>query len=242
MTTNLDNSIETVIRAVADTWRVLGSLGLVDMIFNHISAAVPNTSGDIQLVMNPEGMLPQEFRPENARVFPLRRYSPSEAEHLGVNPDGLMLHSALHMLRMKPGVIIHTHATYSLAVGCTEQGLLPLSQTAIEFAGELELVRYEGTFRSQLEAGILNNVATRGGVALMRNHGSLVVADNAAEALYVVYYLEEACRIQVITLSQGVSVVPPNEAAIANAHRVLRSDRAHSAERLLQALRRNLNT
>jgi ribulose-5-phosphate 4-epimerase/fuculose-1-phosphate aldolase len=236
------NAIKPQIRAVTDAWRILGQLGLVDTIFNHISATIADPTGTLQLVMNPEGRLPKELSTENMCVFPVQKYKPSEASLLGVNPDGLQLHSAMHRVRMKPGAIIHTHSAHCLAVGCSDQGLLPLSQTAIEFSDEVAVIEYGGMFRSQELTKRLINLATNGGIALLRNHGTLVVADSVAEAFYMAYFIEEACKIQVITLSQGVRIILPKKEAIADAQQAMRGDRAKAAAQLFGAFRRNMDT
>jgi ribulose-5-phosphate 4-epimerase/fuculose-1-phosphate aldolase len=228
------------IRAVSDAWRVLGHLGLLDTIFNHISSVVADPFGKLQIILNPAALLPHELRPEHLCILPLQNYLPSDAAKLGINPDGLHLHALIHCVRMRPGAVIHTHSRHCIAVGCSEQGLLPLSQTAMEFVGDLEVVEYGGVFRSYLLTEQLKTLANRGGVALLRNHGALVVADTIPEAVYLAYFLEEACRIQVVTLSQGVPIVLPPESVIAEARQALRDDRIKVAGWLFDALCRQL--
>ena len=242
MATTLREFIDPQIEAVCSAWKILGRFGLVDTIFNHISTVVADSSGALQMIMNPSGRLPEELCPDQVCVFPLREYLPSEADELGVNKDGLHLHSAMHSKRMKPGTIIHTHSPCCIAVGCSEKGLQPLSQTAMEFVSELELVSYGGVFRSQALTEQLSGLSLRGGSALLRHHGALVVADDVPEAVYLAYYLEEACRIQVLTLSQGSSVILPDRTAIESAHLGLKADRENESVRLFEALCRQLES
>ena len=66
------------------------------------------------------------------------------------------------------------------------------------------------------------------------------VHDRVEEAVYLAYYLEEACRIQVATLSQGVPYHLPTIGVISEAHEALRSDRSRAATQFFEAFRRRL--
>ncbi len=225
-------------QALVDAWRILDRLGCVDQIFNHISVVVEDFGDELLLIMNPANRLPQELLTKDLFVSPLRQRSAEEIVDLNVNPDGLNLHSQMHRGRMRPGVVIHTHSLYCTAVGCSKQGLLPLTQTAIEFCDDLFVLEYDGVFRSQSLSNELERLADSGGAALLRNHGALVVADTIPEALYLAYYLEEACKLQVIALSQGVPMISPTSLSRAETSRILKQDRPGIAELLFEALRR----
>lgn len=228
------------IKDVSVAWKILGSLGLVDTIFNHISSVSSDSDNNFHIAMNPSGFLATEVTGKNISVFPLKKYSPSDADKLNVNPDGLQLHSTLHLARMKKGVVIHTHSQNAIAVSCYKDGLLPLSQTAIEFVGDIEFVEYDGVFRTNALTPQLINFAKNGGVALLRHHGALVIADTIEEAFYLAYYIEEACRIQVLALSQGGTFTTPNKIAIEEAKQVLRNDRATVSKEFFEAFKRQL--
>jgi ribulose-5-phosphate 4-epimerase/fuculose-1-phosphate aldolase len=232
-------SLNDCLTATADAWRILGQMGLVDSIFNHISTAALDTDGQLCLLMNPEGLLASEVSPEAIRVIPFSAISAATPEHLGVNADGYRLHSVLQQARGRQGSIIHTHSLYALAVGCSES-LLPLSQTALEFVDDVTMVDYSGMFRGGSITDELKELATRGGVALLRNHGLLAVADSVAEAFYLVYFMEEACRIQVTVLSQRSAIrLCPREAwAVTKA--AMRTERPRVASQLFEAFRRRL--
>ncbi|MCX6168651.1 MAG: class II aldolase/adducin family protein [Ignavibacteriales bacterium] len=240
MAIGFNKHIEPYIIDVSHAWRILGRLGLVDTIFNHISAVAGDEEGKLSLIMNPSGRLSIEVYPEHLCVFALKEYMPSEAARLGVIKDGLHMHSAMHSLRRKVGAIIHTHSPYSIAVGCSESGLQSMSQTAMEFLGELKMIDYDGMFRNQILSESISNLAIHGGVALLRHHGSLVVADSIAEAFYLAYYIEEACKIQVLTLSQGVPLIIPEKSSINEAHQLLQNDRKIVAKQLFEAFCRQL--
>ena len=49
---------------------------------------------------------------------------------------------------------------------------------------------------------------------LLHNHGTLVCGRNAAEAFYLPYYLEMACKIQVDVLNSGEELGLPDDGAV----------------------------
>jgi ribulose-5-phosphate 4-epimerase/fuculose-1-phosphate aldolase len=222
---------------LSEVWRLLGKLGLVDGAFNHISLSFGNDDESPMLAINPGGCHAAKMSTEGFCVLPLRRYTDKEALDRGVNPDGLRLHTDLHLARGREGCAIHLHAPYSIAVGATEDGLLPLSQIAMEFNEQILLVEYEGLAREGISDPGLRSFAERGGEALLRNHGLLVMADTAAEAFYAAYYLETACRVQVLTLAQGRALHMPTRQVAVEAGNALRGDRKEAAAATLNAFR-----
>lgn len=227
------NNIEKFITA----WKILGSLNLVDTIFNHISFI--NGSGT--MLMNPDGILAEQINKTNVSVFPLKEYIHQDAVKLHVNADGLKLHSALHLVRKRTGVIIHTHSPNAIAVGNYSKGLLPLSQTAIEFVNDIETIEYNGMFRKNSLTQKLKRFALKGGVAILRQHGILVVADTIEEAVYLAYYIEEACKIQILSLLQGKIVRLPKKSIIKSTELLMKDERGRVSKDFFNALKRKFN-
>lgn len=221
-------------------WHIVGKLNYVDAIFNHISVASHDSTGRLIVSINPDGFFASEVKPSDWITFPLEEADSLDPEVLGVNADGYRLHSQLHRLRSRPGSVLHTHSEYALAVGATADGLLPLSQIAIEFVREAVCVDYGGLFRDAEMEPALKQLVQAGGVALLRNHGLLIVADNVEEAVYVQHYVELACKIQVLALSQGKSLLTPPDEIVADAASELRKDRSEAAKKLFEAFKRVL--
>ncbi len=51
---------------------------------------------------------------------------------------------------------------------------------------------------------------------IMHNHGLLVVGRDMAEAFYLLYTLESACKIQVDVMASGAEQITPSREAIAS--------------------------
>lgn len=232
MTAELHDAKSSDIVAV---WNLLGRLGLVDGAFNHISYCTYR-SGSAFLDINPAQGGPGNQSAADFKSVELKAYNDDDAKQFGVNPDALRLHTHIHLVRGRPGCAIHLHSPHSVAVSATEVGLMPLSQTAIEFSDRLALIEYRGLAREGFDDPELARVAREGGEALLRNHGLLVVANDAIQAFYAAYYLEEACRLQILTLSQGLQVRHPTKAIAAIAAAQLRNDRPLAARATFDVL------
>jgi ribulose-5-phosphate 4-epimerase/fuculose-1-phosphate aldolase len=228
------------IRDIITAWKILSKLNLIDTIFNHISCVAGDEKA-LKMIMNPDGFLPEQVSERNISVFSLKKHLKKDAEQLKVNFDGLRLHSELHLIRNRAGVIIHTHSPYTIAVGNYKHGLLPLSQTAIEFVNDIEIVDYDGVFRKNALSEKLKSFAKVGGIAVLRHHGALIIADNVEEATYLTYYIEEACKIQVLSLAQGLPFSTSSKQTIKATHQTLKKDRKRVAKDFFNAFKRKLN-
>jgi ribulose-5-phosphate 4-epimerase/fuculose-1-phosphate aldolase len=226
---------DTKLPDIVAVWNLLGRLGLVDGAFNHISYC-RYRSGSAFLDINPAQGGPGNQSAADFKNIEMKVYNDDDAKTFGVNPDALRLHTHIHLVRGRPGCAIHLHSPHSVAVSATEVGLMPLSQTAIEFADRLALIEYRGLAREGFDDPSLAQIAREGGEALLRNHGLLVVADDAIQAFYAAYYLEEACRLQILTLSQGLQLHRPAVAVVTATAEQLRSDRPAAARATFDAL------
>ena len=112
---------------------------------------------------------------------------------------------------------MHTHTLAGMTVAAQTGGLLPLNQISIEFHDEVGLHEYEGIAAD-------DNLTERERIVrdlgmkhclIMRNHGLLTVGRTVAEAFYWMYYLEQACRIQISAQSTGAPLSMPSEDVVA---------------------------
>jgi len=107
----------------------------------------------------------------------------------------------VHEAREDAQCVIHTHTAAGIAVSAMEEGLLPLSQTAMRFHGHLAYHDYEGPAFNRGEKERLVEHLGSHNAMILRNHGLLVCAPSIPQAFNLIYWLEQACRIQVQTLS-----------------------------------------
>ena len=100
-----------------------------------------------------------------------------------------------------------------MTVAAQRGALLPLNQMSMEFDGRVAYHDYEGVAAD-------DNLSERERIArdlgdkpcmILRHHGLLTVGHTVAEAFYWMYYLEQACRIQLAAQSSGaeLDIAPP---------------------------------
>ena len=118
------------------------------------------------------------------------------------------------MARADAKVVIHLHSEAGVAVAAQAEGLLPLTQHALAVLPTLATHDYEGIALDLDERTRLVSDLGDRSLMLLRNHGTLAVGASAAEAWLGIYFLERACKQQVMALSAGRAgvLIAPQEA------------------------------
>lgn len=194
---------------LACAYRLIAHLGMTDTVFTHLSARVPGP-GNFFLV-NPYGLMFEEIT-ASALVKVDADGLPAQQTTWPVNPAGFVIHSAIHMSRADAHCVMHTHTLAGMTIAAQAGGLLPLNQISMEFLDELAIHDYEGVADDDNLSERERLVRDLGAkpCMLLRNHGLLTVGRTVAEAFYFMYYLEQACRIQVSAQSTGAALsIPP---------------------------------
>lgn len=185
---------------LAACYRLMARYGMTDLIYNHITARVPGPEHHI--LINAYGMLYDEVTASSLIKVDLAGNIIDTSDHgYSVNAAGYIIHSAVHEAREDAHCVIHTHTRAGVSVSVLEEGLLPLSQTAMRFHGHVAYHDYEGPAFNRGEKGRLVAHLGAHNAMILRNHGLLVCAPSIPQAFNLIYWLEQACRIQVDFLS-----------------------------------------
>lgn len=198
---------------LAACYRLAAHFRLTDLIYTHISARVPGP--DDHFLINGFGLTWDEITASNLVKVTLDGDVVDDPLGQGINRAGYVIHSAVHRARADVGCVIHTHTRAGIAVAAQEQGLLPLSQHAMRFWGNLAYHEYEGLALELEEQQRLTRDLGAHKAMILRNHGLLTCGASVAEAFDLMYYLERACDIQIAALSGNATVraAPPEIAA-----------------------------
>ena len=187
---------------LAACYRLMSVYGMTDLVYNHITARVPGSEDHI--LINAYGMLYDEITASSLIKIDLEGRTVLQPDHdYSVNAAGYVIHSAVHSARHDAHCVIHTHTRAGTAVSALADGLLPLSQTAMRFAGHLAYHDYEGPAFNRGERERLVDDLGDNHAMILRNHGLLVCAPSIPQAFNLIYWLEQACRIQIDILSCG---------------------------------------
>jgi len=212
-------TLDAVRSDLAAAYRLIAREGWDDLIYSHVTAAVPGQPG--RFLINPFGFAFSEIRPELLVTVDLDGGVCDPPPARAINRAGFALHAAVHRARPDAFCVMHLHETSVIAVSAHPAGLLPLSQHALRFHGAIALHPYEGVALSPDEAArLLRNLGDKP-VALLRNHGSLVLGRSIAEAYTLSATLIKACRIQIAALAGNPHPVLPAPEVIERAARQL---------------------
>ena len=185
---------------LAALYRLVALNGWDDMIYTHISARIPGP--EHHFLINPYGMFFGEMTASALVKVDLDGKVLQETDYF-INPAGFTIHSAIHAARDDAHFVMHLHTDQGVAVSAQKDGLLPITQHALIVLASLAYHDYESIALNLDERERL--VADLGGknMMLLRNHGTLSVGKTAADCWVHMFYLERACKQQVMALSGG---------------------------------------
>ncbi len=191
---------------LAACYRLVAHFGMDDTIFGHITARIPGAPGTF--LINPFGLMFGEMT-ASALVAIDHEGAALEQSEAPVNAAGFVIHSAIHAARPDVDCVLHTHTRAGVAISCLEEGLLPINQFALEFAGRIATHEYEGIALDLTERERLVRDLGAYNVMILRNHGLLTAAQSVPGAFYTAYYLEQAARVQMDVMASGGRIVTP---------------------------------
>jgi ribulose-5-phosphate 4-epimerase/fuculose-1-phosphate aldolase len=199
---------------LAAAYRLFAMHGMTDLVFTHLSVRIPGDGH--RFLVNPYGLLFEEITASSLVVVDAEG-EPKQETSWPVNPAGFVIHSAIHMGREEAQCVMHTHTLAGMAVAAQQGGLLPLNQMMMEFEGRVALHDYEGVAAddnlSERER-LVRDLGDRP-CMILRHHGLLTVGRTVTEAFYWMWYLEQACRIQLAAQSSGAPMaIPPKEVVL----------------------------
>lgn len=186
---------------LAAAYRLADRYGLSEGICNHLTLAMPGR--DDRFLLIPYGMHWSEVTASSLLVVD-REGDKVEGEGF-IEPTAFYIHGAIHKARADARCVMHTHMPHALALCMIEDGRLEFAdQNACRFYGR---IAYDDDFGGvALDWDEANRIAAALGgkdVLFMANHGVTVVGETVARAWERLYYLDRACRAQVIAMSTG---------------------------------------
>jgi ribulose-5-phosphate 4-epimerase/fuculose-1-phosphate aldolase len=202
---------------LAACYRLTDLYGMTDLIYNHITAKIPNTE---HLLINLYGLLYKEITASSLVKIDLEGNILSKPEtDYGINKSGYVIHGAIHQARTDVNCVIHTHTRAGMAVASMKSGLLPMTQTSMRFVGHLGYHDYEGPAIDLDERVRLVQDLGQHDAMILRNHGLLTCGATIQQAFNTMYQLELSCRAQVDAVnSQAELLIAPKAVVDRTSH------------------------
>jgi ribulose-5-phosphate 4-epimerase/fuculose-1-phosphate aldolase len=115
------------------------------------------------------------------------------------------IHSRIHLAHPRAACVLHTHMPYATALTLLEGGRLEMAeQNALRFHDDIAYDdTYNGLVVDAAEGDRLARALGAKRVLFLASHGVIVVGASVAEAFDLLYYLERACRLQVMARMMG---------------------------------------
>lgn len=197
-------------RELAAAFRLAALFGWDDHVATHMSCRLSDGS----FLMNPFGLMFEEITASCLMRMDLDGNVLEIPEGLMLNPAGYGVHSSVLIARPEMNSAMHFHTRDGVAVSALKEGLLPLSQNALNIWADVGYHDFQGVVDATRERESLGADLGNRHMLLLRNHGTLSCGRSIASAFYRIYTLEWACTAQVRTLSMGRELQLPSQAVI----------------------------
>ncbi len=185
---------------LAACYRLCDAYGMSDMIYTHISARVPDAPAEF--LINAHGLLFGEITASSLLKVDLDGQVLHQPDFgYGLHSAGFVIHSAIYRARPDTMAAMHTHTVAGMAVSALKCGVLPITQTAMRFYGQIAYHEFNGPERDPGEREKLAAHLGNRNVMVLRNHGLLTTGTSVAETFNTMYGMERVCQAQLAALA-----------------------------------------
>lgn len=191
---------------LAAALRLAVRFDLNEGIANHFSFAPPGAED--RFLLNPHGVHWSQVRAGD--ILLVDRHGAVLDGEGEADTSAICIHGQVHLRQPRARCVLHTHMPYATALTAIADGRLePVHQNALMFHGDVAYDdEYGGLATSEEEGARLAAALGDKRVLFLANHGVIVVGKTIAEAFVDLYYLERACRVQVLAMSTGRPLRP----------------------------------
>lgn len=206
ITTTDTTAIARLRHDLAAAFRLADRFGFSEGICNHFSAVAPGK--EERILINPLGLHWSEIGPDDLLLI--------DGDGNVLEGDGdveataFHIHVAGHRANPRHQAILHAHMPHATALTMVEGGRLEMAhQTAVRFHRRIAHLAFKGIALDRTEGNRLAE-AQRGepdvDIMFLDNHGVTVGGESIAIAFNDLYYLERACRQQILAQSTGLTL------------------------------------
>lgn len=201
---------------LAAAFRWAARLNMHEAVANHFSAAVSDDGS--KFLLNPVGRHFSQIKASDLLLLDANLAGTAEADP-AADRTAWYLHAHLHQRVPRARVVLHTHMPYATTLAClADYRFQMLDQNACRFYDRIGYDRdYSGMFVDDSEGErVARLLGDNNSVLFLGNHGVLVIGATVADAFDELYYLEQACKLQVLALSTGrpLSIIEEEVAAL----------------------------
>ena len=198
-------------RDLAAAYRLAARRGWDDIVWTHLSAAVPGEPGTY--LINRFGLRFDEVTASNlVKVDGAGRVV--DGSGAPVNPSGFAIHGCIHAARPDALCVMHLHTLWGQTLAALPQGLLPCSQPALRLHKRLGRHAYEGlAFDAAEQQRLVQALGALDGL-ILDHHGVLTVGRTVAEAFVLMHLLDRAAQVQIAAMAANGGRLPALDEAL----------------------------
>jgi ribulose-5-phosphate 4-epimerase/fuculose-1-phosphate aldolase len=222
---------------LAAAFRLAVRMDLHEGVCNHFSLMLP----DAKFLLNRYGLHWSEVTASNLLALDA---AGNVLEGEGqFEKTAFYIHSRIHLAHPRATCVLHTHMPYATSLTLLENGRLEMvEQNALRFHDDIAYDdTYNGLVVDTAEGDRLARALGSRRVMFLANHGVIVVGPSVAEAFDLMYYLERACRLQVLARSTGGKLRQVRPEVVRETYRMILADTPAYAEAHFSALKRILD-
>jgi len=195
---------------LAAFYQLVAGHGWIDLIYNHISARIPDAPG--HYLVNPYGYLYEEISASKlVKVDLASGEILSDDPTVETNVAAHDLHAPILASRPDLQCLAHAHTPAIMAVSAMPKGLLPLTQTAMGFYNRVGYHDYG--FGGDACERLARDFADFDTV-ILRNHGVMIAGRTIAEAYVQLHNFQMACEAQMLLMAAGGRASPPPQSIV----------------------------
>ncbi len=223
------HDVERLRHDLAAAFRLADRFGFSEGICNHFSAVAPGEAE--RILINPLGLHWSDIGPDDLLLIDGDGHV---LEGRGeVEATALHIHVAGHRANPRHRAILHVHMPNATALTMVEGGRLEMAhQTAVRFHRRMTHVAFCGIALDRSEGDRLA-AAQRADpdvdIMFLDHHGVTIGGESVAVAFDDLYYLERACRQQILAQSTGLPLKLIPEPVLTDTWRQLQDVRPASA-------------
>jgi len=226
---------------LAAAFRLAVRMDLHEGVCNHFSLMQGDEKRGFRFLLNRYGLHWSEVSASNLLMLDADgRVLQGEGEF---EKTAFYIHSRIHLANPAAACVLHTHMPYATALTLLENGRLEMAeQNALRFHDDIAYDdTYNGLVVDNAEGDRLARVLGDKRVMFLASHGVIVVGPSIAEAFDLMYYLERACRLQVLAKSMGGKLRAVRPEVVRETCRLMRADAPKYAGAHFNALKRILD-
>lgn len=187
---------------LATAYRGLDQLGLNEGVCNHLTVMAPRADGEGQtMLLISHGLHWSEVTASN--LVGLNERAEVVEGKGKVDITASCIHLGIRQVRPDATVILHTHQPYATALACMKDPTLRMvHQNSTRFYNKVAYdMNYSGLALAIDEGKRLGEALGDKDILFMGHHGVISVSDKIAVAFDLLYYLERAAQLQILTSS-----------------------------------------